>query len=155
LGKLLTVIAFNVKTDNKQTYADGIIPFANIDKPDADIKNLVDKDVTVITQNKITVIIDYPLTNAYKFTTTSPKGFTRQALLLAISNQYHQVYDQEEQTATVKTIPENARGLRQVRNSTNGKYGIWGHDLDDIVLADILVYQNAAGEIVLALDIQS
>ena len=41
------------------------------------------------------------------------------------------------------------------RNETNGKYGIWGHDIADLVLADILVYKTADGQIILSLEMES
>ena len=39
-GEFLTSIPFGVTTANTEDYPDGIIPFANLEKPDQDISNL-------------------------------------------------------------------------------------------------------------------
>ena len=41
------------------------------------------------------------------------------------------------------------------RNETNGKYGIWGHDLIDLYLSDIEVYKNKSGFVTLILYVDS
>ncbi len=85
----------------------------------------------------------------------SAKGFTRGQLLIEISKHYYKLYDEEEQTATVKTIPINQRTTMYNRNQTNGKYGVWGHDIADLDLSEITVYKNKKGETVLLLGIES
>ena len=155
IGVLINTISFEVRTDNKKDFEDGIIHWASIENPDLDIRRLVDKDKIVISESRITIIIDYPLTNEYKFELKSKNGFTRQQLLKEISKSYYQIYDEEEKTATIKTIPIDKRTKMYNRNETNGKYGIWGHDIADLVLADILVYKTESGEIVLSLDMES
>jgi hypothetical protein len=142
LGELISTIVFNVKTDNKTDFKDGIIPWASIEKPLEDIPNLVDKDVIVINQTSISVIIDYPLTNQYEFTMTSEKGFSRSQLLTEISNRYYKIYEEEEESATIKTIPVNKRTTMYNRNQTNGKYGIWGHDLGDLDLISVRIFKG-------------
>ena len=155
LGLLIGKILFNVKTDDKKDYENGLIPWASIEKPEEDIPNLVDKNKIVIDESKVTVIIDYPLTNEYRFTVESKSGFTRAQLLKDISKNYYSIYAEEEQSATIKTIPLNKRTTLYNRNQTNGKYGIWGHDIADLVLADILVYKTLDGQIILSLNIES
>lgn len=85
---------------------------------------------------------------------TSKKGFTRAMLVKTIVDSYIKIYKEEETTATVKTTPQNQRPILN-RNETNGKYGVWGHDLNDLALTGILVYQMPNGEIVLNLEIDS
>lgn len=51
--------------------------------------------------------------------------------------------------------PVNERKTMYNRNETNGKYGIWGHDISDLVLAEILVYEAENGEIILTLNMES
>ena len=155
LGTLLNEINFQVKTTNLADYEEGFIPHIELEQPKANLLNLADKDQIVITDNKITIIIDYPLTNEYRFTLVSTTGFTREQLVTAISDQYHKLYREEEATATVKTIPANERTTLYNRNQTNGKYGIWGHDIADLVLANILVYKSPDGTILLSLNIES
>ena len=86
---------------------------------------------------------------------TSDKGFTRQRLLQEISNNYYKLYDEEEKSATIKTIHLDKRTTMYNRNQTNGKYGVWGHDIADLVLTEILVYKTVTGQIVLSLEIES
>ena len=64
------------------------------------------------------------------------------------------MYIDEENTATIKTLPMKDRKIMN-RNETNGKYGIWGHDLSDLVLTSIKVYKNRKGQIYLTLEIDS
>jgi len=155
LGTLLNEINFQVKTNNLADYEEGFIPHIELEQPKANLLSLVDKDQIVITDNKITIIIDYPLTNEYRFTLVSTTGFTREQLVTAISDQYHKLYREEEATATEKTIPVNERTTVYNRNRTNGKYRIWGHDIADLVLANILVYKSPDGTILLSLNIES
>jgi hypothetical protein len=154
LGELTSKVRFDVKTDNLQDYEDGKVPWIRVDSPQVDIANLIGKDEVVIPETKVTVIIDYPLSTSYEFELISKKGFTRKQLINEISNHYHQLYDEEEKTATVKTVPLKDRKIYN-RNQTNGKYGIWGHDIGDLVLDEIHVYKNANGEVTLTLQLES
>jgi hypothetical protein len=155
LGDLISTIEFKVKTENKKDYTDGFIPWASLENPKQDIPNLVEKEKIVIKQSLIKIIIDYPLTNQYEFTLTSNEGFSREQLLLEISNHYYKVFEEEENTATIKTTPIDKRTTMYNRNQTNGKYGIWGHDIADLVLSSINVYKTKNGEIILTLGIES
>ncbi|MNL30171.1 hypothetical protein D3C87_1518920 [compost metagenome] len=65
------------------------------------------------------------------------------------------MYEEEEATATKKTIPPEKRIGMYNRNETNGKYGIWGHDIADLVLSEIQIYESADGKLILALIIES
>jgi hypothetical protein len=154
LGELISKIRFDVKTNDLQNWKDGKVPWIRIDSPQVDLKNLIGKDDIVIPEGKVTVVIDYPLTNNYKFELLSKKGFTREQLIKGISNEYYLLYDEEEKSATVKTIPAKNRKIYN-RNQTNGKYGIWGHDIGDLVLDEIQVYKNAKGEVTLTLQLES
>lgn len=152
-GDLQKTILFKVKA-NPKDYEDGIQPWASVEKPEKDLPNLIDKTETVISANRITVIIDYPLLNKYQFELKSENGFTREMLLTEISKHYYKIYSEEEKTATVKTIPMEKRTMYN-RNETNGKYRIWGHDISDLVLTEIQVYKIKNGKIILTLGIDS
>lgn len=65
------------------------------------------------------------------------------------------MYDEEENTSKTKTVPVKQRQGLLNRNETNGKYGIWGHDLSDLDLTSMDVYENEEGTIFLDLDIDS
>ncbi len=154
-GELISSVSFQVKTDNTEDFEDGTIPWASIENPEEDLINLVDGDEIIIPDNKIIVIIDYPLTNEYRFELESMKGFSRKQLLIEVSKNYFKIYEEEEKSATIKTIPVEKRTKMYNRNKTDGKYGIWGHDIADLVLSEIEVYKSSNGEIILALFIES
>ena len=155
IGELIKKIEFNVKANDIKDYEDGFIPWAEISKPETDIPNLIGRNEIVIADTLIKIIIDYPLTNSYEFILSSKNGFTRAALLREISKHYYQLYSEEEKSATIKTVPVNKRTKMYNRNETNGKYGIWGHDIADLVLDDILVHKTGDGKIILILEIES
>jgi hypothetical protein len=117
------------------------------------MKNLINKKATVIKENNITIIIDYPLSVSYKFELNSQSGFSRDQIVTEISNHYYQLYE-EERTATIKTIPQKQRKFFN-GNETDGKYGIWGHDIGDLVLDEISVYKTSTGKIFLTLQLES
>ena len=154
LGEIISKISFNIKTNDLANFNDGKIPWIRIDSPQIEIQNLMSKDETVINKNRIAIIIDYPLTNTYVFELISPTGFTRTQLINEISQQYYQLYDEEERTATIKTLPVEQRKMYN-RNRTDGKYGIWGHDIGDLVLTEIIVYKTSNEMIFLTLEIES
>lgn len=124
LGEPQTMISFEVITNDRETFENGIVPWANLANPEEDLPQLVSKDLVVIHNTVVTVVIDYPLTNPYEFRLVSPNGFTRGQLLTEISKQYKFVYAEEEKTATEKTLPVEQRQILN-RNTTNGKFGIW------------------------------
>lgn len=152
-GKQISKISFEV-TANKKDFEDGIRPWVSIEKPESDLPNLINKSEIVISDKKITVIIDYPLTNEYRFDLISEKGFTREMLLVEISKHYYKLYAEEEKSATVKTVPADKREMYN-RNETNGKYGVWGHDIGDLLLTDIQVYKDSDEKVTLVLGIDS
>jgi hypothetical protein len=136
-------------------FKDGYIPWVELNHPDNDLKQLLDKDEIVINESRVILIIDYPLSKAWRFPLTSQTGFTREQLVKAISETYHKIYQEEEATATTKTIPVDERKTLLNRNETNGKYGIKFHDLSDLALDDVQVYKSAEGDILLSLEIDS
>lgn len=145
--------SFEVKTSDPD-FENGIIPWASIEKPYDDLPNLIDRDLIIIVEKEITIVIDYPLQNEYHFQIESKNGFSRKDLLIEISKHYYQLYKEEEESATVKTLPIDKRPI-QNRNETNGKYGIWGHDIGDLVLTDIYIYKDDNGKITVTMNIDS
>lgn len=155
LGKFLGVISFEVKTNDTGGFENGFIPWASLEKPEEAISGLKDAKEILIHKNVVTVIIDYPVTNEYRFELNAAKGFSRELLIEEISKAYYKMYEEEEATATIKTIPLEKRTTMYNRNETNGKYGIWGHDIADLVLSEIHIYEDADKKLVLALIIDS
>ena len=154
LGEIISRISYNIKTNDLANFEDGKIPWIRIDSAQIEIQNLIGKDEIVINESKVTIIVDYPLTNTYIFELTSLSGFTRTQLIYEISKQYYQLYDEEERTAKIKTLPLEQRTIYN-RNRTDGKYGIWGHDIGDLVLNEIIVHKTSKGMIFLTLEIES
>jgi hypothetical protein len=155
IGELISTFDFKVKTDNLKDFEDGFIPWADLENPESDLPDLDKRDDIIITYKQVKIIIDYPLKNQYEFILKSDNGFSRGQLLTEISNHYYSLYEEEERTATIKTIPIDKRTTMYNRNETNGKYGIWGHDIADMDISSISVYKTKTGEIILIPFIES
>ena len=86
-------------------------------------------------------MIDYPLNKPTEIEIRSKEkeGFSRIELIRLISQAYHRIYDEEEASAKVKTVPLKKREDLINRNETDGKYGIWGHNIGDLDLSAIIV----------------
>ncbi|MEP7377531.1 MAG: hypothetical protein ABI675_29270 [Chitinophagaceae bacterium] len=154
-GKLIAIIMFQVKDGNKEDFDDGIRPWIDINQPEKDLPNLIDSKEIVISEDTVTIIIDYPLTNEFRFDLSSTNGFTREELVNEICKNYFKLYEEEERTATIKTVSLEKRKKIYNRNETNGKYGIWGHDISDLALSEIVVYKTSDGKITLTLNMES
>ena len=120
---------------------------ATIDKPDE----------IVIPFEHAVLVIDYPLTTpaAIAIEAPLPIGFTRSALIKAICDEYAHVYDAEEGTAATKPTPIEDRAAGRGRNRTDGAYGIWGHDLQDLVLTAARWIRQADGTVQIELHVES
>ena len=120
---------------------------ADLDKPDE----------IVIPFPHAVLVIDYPLTTPASVAIEAPLplGFTRSALAKAICDEYAHIYDAEEGTAGTKTIPVEERGPMRGRNRTDGAYGIWGHDLQDLVLTAAHWTRHPDGTVRIALHVES
>lgn len=113
-------------------------PALRLDDPSTAIAQLDRKDEIVIPHEYATLVIKFPLTKPVTLAVTAPipEGFTRAALVQTICEQYENVYDIEEATANTKPLPPDERA-RLGRNRTDGLYGIWGHDLPELVLTAV------------------
>ena len=160
LSQTSSEILFQVKTtdeDYLEIFEDGIIPWISIKDPQPEIDYLIDKDEIVISKTNAILIIDYPLENSVevKIVSNNPDGFTRKELAQKISAEYNRIYKEEEESAKTKTTPlEQRQGLIN-RNKTDGKYGIWGHDIDDLDLSAIILSKMENGELILELIVES
>jgi hypothetical protein len=157
-GELVATISYLVrpsKEDAESGDAD-LIPWISLERLDAELDRLIEPDEIVVLNREATLLIDYPLNNLVWFDLISEnEGFTRKQLAVEISKKYHALYIEEEETASVKTIPPDLRKVMLNRNETNGKYGIWGHDLGDLALREIEVRKNHKGKIILGFKIES
>ena len=88
----------------------------------------------VITKAKeITIHFNYPLDNAADFTFKSKNGFTRKKFYECIAKGYKRIYREEEAD---DGNPGHISGMYN-RATSNGRYGIWGHDIGDLVIEGV------------------
>lgn len=95
-------------------------------------------DEVVIPHQYANLILSFPLSTPATLAITAPipYGFTRAELVRTICDEYDSVFDIEEATANTKTLPiELRKGIG--RNRTDGLYGIWGHDLSELVVTAV------------------
>ena len=136
------------------------IPFPGgipVHDPAAAIAGLEQPDEIVIPFEHAMLVIDYPLSTPATVSISAPLalGFTRAALVKVICDEYAHVYDAEEGTAAIKTIPPEERGAMRNRNRTDGAYGIWGHDLQDLVLRAARWTREPDGTVRIELHVES
>ena len=125
--------------------------------PAAAVARLELRDEIVIPFNRATLVIDFPLTNPAHIGITSalPIGFTRGELVQLICEEYGHVYAAEEGTATNTEPKVEDRGAHRERNRTDGAYGIWGHDLADLVLSSARWVKQSNGDVRVELHVQA
>ncbi|MBX3158658.1 MAG: hypothetical protein KF773_22005 [Deltaproteobacteria bacterium] len=126
--------------------------------PAAAVARLVDPDEIVIPFERATLVIEYPLTAPARVEIVSPveHGFTRAELVRAICEEYATIYEAEEATAaSTPTVPPAERSGRGDRNRTDGLYGIWGHDLEDLVLTASHWARRSDGTVTVSVHVES
>ena len=124
---------------------------------DQAIMRLEQPDEIVIPFEHAVLVIDFPLSTPASIPITAPLplGFTRAALVKLICEEYAHVYDAEEGTAAIKpTLPEERNGNSK-RNRTDGAYGIWGHDLRDLVVTSAHWTRQPDGTVEIQLHVES
>lgn len=110
-----------------------------------DIDHIMRGDDIVINKPDIRVVFSYPLEKKHIITlvpTNGQKVFTRKELARVIVLKYQEIYAEEDESTEIipethanKNLRENGlhAGLLN-RVTTNGKWGVWGHSLDDLLL---------------------
>jgi len=81
----------------------------------------------------ISILFTYPLSNSVMFTSYKRGGFTREDFFDAIRSGYKNIYHDEDEATTC----EEKNPFLFNRGSTDGPYGIWGHDLEDLYIEGI------------------
>jgi len=107
------------------------------------VGGLQDKFDVVIDKPRIRVVFSYPLEKEHIIELTplfGAKNFTRVGLGKAVSVQYQRIYEEEEKTSSLREETysnryENCALMN--RAPTDGKWGIWGHVLDDLDLREV------------------
>lgn len=131
--------------------------YVSLSESDSQYENIKDGDKIVIDAKKIYIIYSYPLSNNFICEYQNDMGFTKFELIKLIMETYKQIYMEEEQTTQIPVVSIEERikrgGLIN-RNGTNGKYSIWGHDLEDLNLWGISIYTQE-GNYYLSLGVDS
>lgn len=135
-------------------FPDGGVRLADVDGALARLHN---PDEIVIPFEHAVLVIDYPLSTPAKIAISAsfPIGFTRAELVRAACEEYANVYEAEEATATSKPLPPAARATPAHRGRTDGVYGIYGHDLDDLVLTAMRWNRTSDGTVQIELHVES
>lgn len=87
---------------------------------------LVDAKKPVTKRKQITIQFDYPLHKPTSLVFKSKRGFTLKDLFRCVYVGYNKIYREE---GVAPMIP----GMYN-RQTSNGKYGIWGHIMEDLYL---------------------
>src|SRR3972149_2578696 len=89
-----------------------------------------------ISHTELEVCLDYPLSGKFFFKIKSKTGWSQLSLCKKICQLYRKIYDKEDKTAT------KGKGLIPGmfnRDYSNGKYGIWGHGIGDLVIESVSI----------------
>jgi len=126
-------------------------------EPEEALARLHEPDEIVIPYEHATLIIDYPLSTPASVEISAPiaYGFTRAELVKSICEEYANVYEAEEGSAHVKTVPSEERGAMRGRNRTDGAYGIWGHDLADLIVTAARWTRRSNGSVIIELHVET
>ena len=141
------------RMSNRITFPGGL----RLHEPELALARLDEPEAIVIPFEHATLVISYPLSTPTSVRISAPisQGFTRAELVRAICEEYANVYDAEEGTAAITTVPRDQRGDLGGRNRTDGAYGIWGYDLQDLVLTAVRWTRNHDGSITIDLHVES
>ena len=105
----------------RQNFSDHIDSDAKVEQPDAVFDNA----------STIEVEFEYPLAKPARVIFKAANGFSRQTFFNEVRETYRHIYKQEALTTTI--APSRLAGMGN-RNTTDGRYGIWGHVLGDLYL---------------------
>lgn len=91
------------------------------------------------------VQIEYPVTNGpFQFPIerqpSNDSGYSLRELVEIACEAYHQMYREEDVSSSVRAQFLHEDSLN--RNKTNGNFGIWGHYLTDLSLAELSYEKN-------------
>ena len=121
------------------------VAVALIRHPEMDIH---DSDEVLIPARRAELCLDYPLSvTVIAPITATGGGITRTDILKAIHDAYAEIYRRED-AASRPDNPED-RGAVLNRNRTQGPFGIWGHDIGDLVVEALQVFETPQGHVVI------
>lgn len=125
--------------------------------PEGSVAKLKNPEEIVIPYDSAIIVIAYPLTTPASIAISAgfPVGFTRAELVRAACEEYANVYEAEEATAHTKPVPRDERTTVKTRNRTDGVYGIYGHDLEDLVLTAMRWKRERDGAVKIELHVEA
>jgi len=100
------------------------------DFPDVKPEDIVGGNRLITSREKIQITFDYPLSHSVPIEFANPGGFTCWDFFKAVYDGYSQIYAEEEQAVG---NPGHIPGMLN-RSVSQGPYGIWGHDMEDLFL---------------------
>lgn len=121
----------------------GPFPWMDLrDVPDA-FSLLIDPEEIVLTAPEVNLVLSYPLKTAAVriLRPADANSFTRGQLIRAIDETYRAIYKMESETQSAPTPPVEERVRLLNRPSSDGTFGIWGHDINDLGIGDIDIYK--------------
>ena len=102
-----------------------------IDYADEEFRNrIINPEEIIITDEKITIRITYPISVEVVHEYEQKGGFSRKDLFRYIYEAYKEIYDEEERAVGDPGTYERLYNRRE----SNGPYGIWGHYLEELFL---------------------
>ena len=151
-GTLIKYLYFRRETTPEEKedfdeYDDPDVPMF-VDYTEEEMALLIDGDEVILDYPEYKLLIDYPLKNPDTITFTPTRPVTRKTFLEELRKEYLRIYEEEGPAG-----PYVGNSLN--RPKTNGKYGIWGHVIGDLVMARASVYRTPEEKILVALDIDS
>lgn len=128
-----------------------------IGDPAGSLAKLSNPEEIVVPFEHAVLVITYPLSTPASIAIDAafPVGFTRAELVKTVCEEYANVYEAEEATASHKTIPVDERSNGKSRNRTDGVYGIWGYDLEKLVMRAARWTRGSDGTVTIDLHIDS
>ncbi|MFX1525452.1 MAG: hypothetical protein ACFFCC_18240 [Promethearchaeota archaeon] len=95
---------------------------------------LIKPNEVVIDEEELTMVIDYPLSAKVRIKLKKKGGFTRLFIFKSIYEAYKQIYKEEDEESGDPGTYNNLYN----RKRAGGKYGIWGHYLEDLVIESVI-----------------
>lgn len=123
---------------------EGFLLIADKDRLIDELSKTKDSTVKIIDTPMLKYQILYPITNPINVKEKLEDGWSIGDICMSIANNYHKIYQEENETTQIPAGHMIDVGLMN-RNETNGKYGIWGHDIEDLCI-EILEIANQTEE---------
>lgn len=109
---------------------------------DKEIEANKPNDVILPANKTYILVIDYPLSIPAKIPLkTGKKGMTRSQFVDKVCKAYRAIYKAEDSTSSRKVRLGKDGGSAPMfnREQSDGKWGIWGHDIGDLILCAVHV----------------